>query len=395
MNATISRSRPPVSTVWPPSTRRLKVLQIGKFYFPHRGGMETHLSDLCAGLRPHVDLELIVANDGRSTVNEEIDGMHAMRMGQWLNLAGASICPGMVRRIRESRAELVHIHLPNPTAMMAYLASGHQGRLVFTYHSDIVRQKVLGPAFQPILHRALNRGAAIIATSEAYMETSPVLAQYRDRCRIIPFGIEVKEYEHAEAAAVSEIRQKYAGPIVLSVGRLVYYKGLQYLIQAMRSIRAHLLIAGEGPLRSELERLAREIGVAEKVHFLGRVEDAVPYYHAADVFVLPSIARSEAFGLVQLEAMACGTPVVNTQLPSGVPFVSMHGETGLTVPPEDAPVLADTIQTLLDSPELRLLYGRQARRRVLNEFGKAMMIDRTLHLYHDVMNTTQASALTA
>jgi len=366
---------------------RLRVLHVGKFYPPHIGGMETHLQALCGGLQRFVDVEVIVANDARRNEKALVDGVQVTRVGTMFDLASAPVCPGMVRKIRQAEADLVHLHLPNPTAILAYLASGHRGRLVVTYHSDIVRQKVLGRAFQPILGRALDRCSAVITSSLNYIETSPVLSAYRERCRVIPYGIPIEQFHRYDTEAVAKIRAQYGPRMVLSVGRLIYYKGFEYLIQAMARVEGRLLIAGDGPLRADLERETRSRELGDRVIFLGGVQDVVPYYHAADVFVLASTARSEAFGIVQLEAMACGKPVVNTRLDSGVPSVSVDGVTGLTVPPAHPEALASAINLLLEDPWRRMEYGRAARRRVQEEFSLEVMTHRTLQLYNEVMGS--------
>jgi rhamnosyl/mannosyltransferase len=183
------------------------------------------------------------------------------------------------------------------------------------------------------------------------------------------------------------VREKFGSRLVIAVGRLVYYKGFDYLIEAMSGVDGRLLIIGEGPLRVELERLAVDRGLRDKVVFLGRVTDAAPYYHACDVFVLPSVARSEAFGIVQLEAMAAGRPVINTQLDSGVPFVSLNGVSGLTVPPAHARSLTFGINLLLDDPILRSRYGAAAQARVQNLFSLEAMASRTLQIYREVLET--------
>lgn len=362
---------------------RPRVLQVGKYYPPHHGGIETHLQVLCDQLREHVDLEVVVANDGRRDVVEEVDGVEVTRLGTAMSLAGAPLCPGMVRRIRESDADIVHLHLPNPAAVLAYLASGHRGRLVVSYHSDVVRQRVLDVGFRPFLRRLLGRSDAIIAATPNYVRSSRILADYEDRCRVIPYGIPVDSFLHRDPQA-DAIRERFGSRLVVSVGRLVYYKGFESLIEAMRDVRGHLLIVGDGPLRDTLQVQAGRWKVADRVTFLGKVPDAAPYYHAADVFVLASVARSEAFGIVQLEAMACGKPVVNTDLDSGVPFVSRDGESGLTVPPGDPPALARAINRLLDDADLRARYGRVAQDRVLEEFSQETMAQRFLDLYREV-----------
>lgn len=367
-------------------TKTLRVLHVGKFYPPHKGGMESHLQALCGQLRGQVDLEVVVSSDDSRTTEEVVDSVKVTRVGTLFDLAAAPVCPKTVSRIRESRADIVHMHLPHPTAILAYLMSGHKGRLIFTYHSDIIRQKVLSKLFWPVLRRAMDRADAIIVTSPNYVESSPVLQKFKGKCRVIPFGIPLEQFDRVDPEKVAKIRQRFGPRIVLGVGRLIYYKGFDHLIRAMKRVDGSLLIVGEGPLRGALELEAEKAGLGGRVAFLGDVEDVVPYYHAADVFALSSVARSEAFGIVQLEAMACRKPVVNTRLDSGVTFVSVDGMTGLTVPPGDAGELAGALNGLLGDPTLSAKYGRAARLRVESEFSLEVMTRRTLHLYQEVMS---------
>ncbi len=347
--------------------------------------MENHLHVLCNELRDSVEQSVLVANKTRQSLTETVDGISVTRLGALMDFFGAPICPTMVQALRSTDADLLHIHLPNPLAILAFLASGFSGPLVLTYHSDIVRQKLLGSAFTTILHRALNRASAIIATSEKYIETSAVLQAHREKCHVIPLGIPLERFHSPDPHIVDWIRNQYGPSIVVAVGRLVHYKGFEHLVRAMRKVDGHLLLIGNGPLRAELEALARSLGIHERVTILSGVADVVPYYHAADVFVLPSINRSEAFGLVQVEAMACGKPVVNTQLESGVTFVSRHEETGLTVPPCDSNALAVALSTLLKNPEMRSRMAAAARHRVATEFNVEVMAQRTLAVYNSVM----------
>ena len=369
--------------------RRLKVLQVGKFYPPHMGGMETHLQALCNQLRESVDLQVVVASDDASGTEETLDGVSVTRLPTRLMLASTPLCTGMISRIRAYSGEIVHLHLPNPMAILAYLASGHRGHLVVTYQSDVVRQKVLGPLFEPLLHAALRRCSAIIASSPNYLRSSPVLARHLDRCEVIPLGIPIEDFDHCDAAAIASIRQEFGDRLIISVGRLVYYKGFEYLIRAMTQVQGRLLIVGEGPLRAKLSALATQLGVADRICFLGNInhQRLVACYHAAAVFALASIARSEAYGIVQVEAMAAGLPVVNTNLDSGVPFVSLDEQTGLTVPPADVDALAAAINRLLDNPDLRAEFGRAAQLRAKQEFSVDVMAARTLSLYERITST--------
>src|SRR5215217_3654297 len=229
------------------ASRPLRVLQVGKFYPPHKGGMESHLHALCGQLRGRVDVEVLVSSDDRGTTEEVLDSVKVTRAGTLFDFAAAPVSPESVRRIRESRADIVHIHWPHPTALLAYLASGHAGRLVVTYHSDVVRQKVLAKLFWPVLRRALDRAAAVVVASPNYVESSPVLQKLRAKCRVIPFGVPLEEFDRFDPAEVARIRARFGPRIVLGVGRLIYYKGFEHLVRAMKGVDARLLVVGEGP----------------------------------------------------------------------------------------------------------------------------------------------------
>jgi glycosyltransferase involved in cell wall biosynthesis len=352
--------------------------------------MESHLRILCNELRRLAEVRVIAANDQLTTIDEHVDGIPVSRVGTIFTLASAPVCPSMASRIGTSEADLIHIHLPNPTAILAYFGSGHPGSLVATYHSDTIRHQFLAAFFEPILHAALRRCAAIIVTSPNYLRTSKVLSSHKDRCEVIPFGIRVEDFNLTDVTVVERLRQQYGDRIVLSVGRLVYYKGFESLIHAMSNVRGCLLIAGDGPDREKLQKLSVALGLAERVIFLGEVQNEmlVSLYHAANVFVLASIARSEAFGIVQLEAMACGKPIVNTSIASGVPFVSLNGVTGFTVPPADSLALADAINCLLENSALCAQFGEAARHRVRNEFSLELMVKRVYRLYQGVLRSS-------
>jgi glycosyltransferase involved in cell wall biosynthesis len=377
---------------------RLRVLQIGKYFAPHHGGIESHLRDLCSELRKSVDLKVIVANDRLRQDRARIEGIDVIRLARVMTLAAAPICPAMINAIRRERADVVHLHLPNPAAAIACLLARPAGALVITWHSDIVRQRRLVRLYQPLERILLNQCAAIVATSPAYIAGSPVLREHADRCHLIPYGIDAAQFEdnRVDKSVVDNLRQRFGPRMILAVGRLVYYKGLKYLIQAMQKVDAKLVIIGEGPLRAELEREAGFNGTSDRVNFLGEIDDNLAsYYHASDVFALPSCERSEAFGIVQLEAMACGRPVVNTQIDSAVPYVSLDGVTGFTVQPRSSDAIATALNRLLNNPELRERMGRAARDRVVNEFGIRKMAARTLELYASALSKDSRNGIRA
>jgi len=364
-----------------------KVLHVGKYYPPHMGGIETHLEALCEQLLKSFDVQVMVSSDDRTASLETIRGVPVRRVPTSLTFASTPLCPGMISEIKRAQCDILHLHFPNPMAVLAFLASGTRARVVATYHSDMVRQKLLGPMFEPFLHAALHRCHAIIVTSPNYLETSHVLARHRERCHVIPLGIRIEDFAHCNPDLRRSIRSQYGDRLILTTGRLVSYKGFEYLVRAMAQVDANLLIVGKGPLHDELRDLAADLGISHRVHLLGRIDHdrLAACYHAAQIFVLPSIGRNEAFGLVQVEAMAAGLPVVNTQLDSGVPYVSLHEHTGLTVPPKNAAALAAALNRLLQAPDLRESLGRAARVRARTEFSLDAMTHATAALYERVL----------
>lgn len=372
--------------------RGIRVVHVGKFYPPHRGGMESHLATLCGALRGCVDLEVLVAGDSRSSSREIVDGVPVRRLGTWLTAASTSLSPALPAAIRDARPDLLHLHLPNPAAVLSYFCSGFRGPVVASYHSDVVRQRMLNSLYTPWVHRLLGRCPAIIVASGKYLTSSRVLQRHRDRCHVIPYGIRCEEFARCDPAEVAREQRRFGTRLVLSVGRLVYYKGFQHLVRAMTGVDGRLVLVGEGPQRRELEKLVAGLGIGHRVVFAGSLspERLLALYHAASVFVLPSVARSEAFGIVQIEAMAAGRPVINTALDSGVPFVSRHRETGFTVPPADPACLAAAINQLLDDDALRSAYGQAACLRAQREFHLDLMVRRTLQVYSRALGLTGA-----
>jgi rhamnosyl/mannosyltransferase len=370
----------------------MKVLHVGKFYPPHMGGIETHMQVVCRELQSEVDVEVLVANDNPRDEEFWEGRAKITRVGTRFWISSAPVCPSLPAKIRRAKADIVHLHLPNPPAILALLASGYRGSVVATYHSDIVRQEKMARLFDPFLRAFLKKCAAIVVTSARYRDTSSALAPFTGKCKVIPYGIPLDQFRSLPAEAVERMKQQYGSRLIITTGRLIYYKGFEFLIQAMGNVDGHLLIAGDGPLRGELEAQTRDSNLQDKITFLGAIhnDEMAPYYHAADVFALASIARSEAFGIVQLEAMACGKPVVNTSLDSGVPWVSQDGVTGITVPPKDPFALAAAITKLLDDEDLRRKYGEAARSRVEKEFTQELMIARLLETYREVLRVPVA-----
>ncbi len=370
----------------------MKILQVYKDYYPPvKGGIEGHLNLLSEGLRRYgMDVEVLVSNTRASLEHINVNGIPVTKVPQLGRFASAPLnatFPFWLQKLGKT-ADIIHFHFPNPTAELSSLFPGLTNNVVVTYHSDIVKQKRLKEVYSPFLVRFLKKSRAIIATSRNYVHSSHVLSQFEHKCRVIPLGIDIEKFRYPQEkrSEIEAIRRQY-GPFVLFIGRFRYYKGLHVMIEAMRRIHGRLLLIGTGPLERELRRQTREAGLSQKVFFLGELSDfeMIRYLHACEVFVLPSIQRSEAFGIVQLEAMACGKPVVCTELNTGTSFVNQHGRTGLVVVPGNVESLVEAVNRLMDQPELRRQYGQAGYRRVSTHFSVERMIGEVVSLYWEIL----------
>lgn len=379
-------------------SQRWKVLHIGKYYWgqnsPNRGGIETHLELLSKCLSEYVDLRVVVSNDSDYQEISRQQGFELIKLKTPFNVFRSPISFGICDQIKKYNPDILHLHLPHPLAIMEYLHSGFRGALVISYHSDIIKQYMMSKILQPMMLKALDRADSILSTSQAYISTSRTLARYQHKVAIIPYGIMPEKFTHPNNDLVKSIQCKHANPIILSVGRLVYYKGHECLIRAMKKVpNAKLIIIGEGPLKSKLERQIIEEHLEDRVALMGKVseEELSGYYHACEMFVLPSIARSESFGIVQLEAMASGKPVINTKLDSGVADVSLHEKTGLTVNPQDYSGLAHAIGRLLSNPSQAKAFGEAGRERVFREYDARQKTAEIFKLYEKILHERRSA----
>jgi glycosyltransferase involved in cell wall biosynthesis len=376
----------------------VRITHVNKYFFPpHLGGVEQSLNLLTVNLAAagH-DVSAIVSNEASRTVREDVAGVDVLRLARTIAFSSTPIAPGMPGALRDATtgdaaADVLHFHFPYPWGDWSWLRSGARGPAVVTYHSDIVRQKRMLAAYAPVLRRFLERVDRIIVGAPQIAENSPFVSAHLDKVRVVPFAIDTNRLvdDAAADARVAVVRQGRTRPLILFVGRLVYYKGVSVLVDAMEHVDADLVIIGRGPLEGELREKAVALGIADRLTFLTPVDDAelAAWYRAASVFCLPSTEPSEAYGLVQLEAHACGTPVVSTDLPTGVPFVNLDGVTGFIVPVGDARALASALTKLTTDRELRDQLGRQARDRVSWEFSVPTMVERTLAVYAEAIES--------
>ena len=356
------------------------------------GGIEIHLQRLVQHQTQSCSVKVIVANDGIRSMHEFMDGAELYRLGCLGTIKSMPLCPALPWRLGRARADVIHMHMPNPAAAFAYVVSSCQIPLVLTHHSDTMGRAEIRWLSEPFVQEAMRRASRIIVTSRRYADTSVELESHRDKIEVIPHGIDPSQFAGVNQETVSNIQRTYGSRLVIAIGRLVPFKGFQILIQAMQTVPGNLLLVGEGPLRVHLEEVARECGISERVFFTGKVDNSqvVNYLLAADVFSMPSISRAESFGIVQLEAMAVGIPVVNTSIESGVSDVSLDGVTGITVPPSDVRALARALTTLLSNKEMRIKMGEAGKARVRTEFSEERMLKKTMRIYDDVLSEKTA-----
>ncbi len=373
--------------------RKIKVLEINKAYFPHIGGIESLVKQYSEELPEYCIVKTLVCRDDKGkTFVDNVNGIKITRAGS----AGTYFsCPlsfsfiGLFREMAEN-ADIVHINVPFPLADAALLLSGYRGKVAVSWHSDIVRQKKLMILYKPFMMYLLNRADVIFTATQGHIDNSAYLPPFRGKCRILPYGIDSGDYLNIKRVPfLTEKLTDKSAVKVFFTGRLVYYKGVDILLKAFTEVKGcELFIAGTGELENQLKAYAKSHKLGKKVHFLGFLPDdeLKQAYADCDIFVLPSVAKSEAFGIVQLEAMIYGKPVINTALPSGVPYVSIHGETGLTVPPSDEKSLAKAINRLAVDRNMRETMGRNAHERVLKNFNEKEIIKKLYEFLAEEVN---------
>ncbi len=362
------------------------VLHVYQDFYPRRGGIEDHILTLARYASARYRHAVLVAAAGPITRRDQVAGVPVIRAATWGRYY-TPFCPTMPRWIGRLAPEILHLHHPSPMAFAACLLARPAAPIIVGYHNDVVKPRALIRLYVPVQDALLRRAAAILVGAQDYLDTSPFLAPHRPRCRVLPYGIPLEPFAaspEAEARA-AQLRGQYGDRLILFVGRLTYYKGLAVAVEAMRRVAGTLLIVGAGGLAAALRRQIRARQLEGRIVLLGPVDDAElnACYRACDLLILPSTHRSEAFGLVMLQAQACGRPVVCSDLP-GLASVNIAGQTGLTVPPGDPVALAGAITQLLDDPgqrgrmgqagcdQVRRLYSAQAMTRRVEEVYDAV-----------------------
>ncbi|MDP2562090.1 glycosyltransferase [Psychrobium sp. 1_MG-2023] len=368
----------------------MKVLQVGKFYHPVSGGVESVTFDITELLnQKDIVCDVLCTDDGNNTRTDIINGYKVFRAGACFHVQSTSLSIDYIKLLRQHilNYDILHVHLPNPLATIALLFAKLEGKkIVLHWHSDIIKQKKLLTLYKPFETWMLKRADAIIGTSPVYVDCSEALSPVRAKCVDIPIGIDDGLLE-ADLTKVQEIKHRYSEKkIIFSLGRLVYYKGFEYLISAAKELSDEyvIVIGGTGPLEAKLKQQIISLGLQERVYLTGRIEneDLGSYFEACSLFCLPSIMKSEAFGVVQLEAMSFSKPIIATNIEgSGTSWVNEQGTSGLNVRVKDPQALAQAIENVLGDDEQYEFFCRQARERFEQSFRRETMVDKIISLY--------------
>ena len=370
----------------------MKVLHLGKFD-GDVGGIERYLRALLGGLPEDIVPINLVANDVARTDEHRQYRYLTVRAASHGIVASVAVAPSMpliARRLHhEHRFDIVHLHFPDPLGQLTAMALPRSVKRVISWHSDIIKQRTALAVYRPFLDAFVRDADAIIGATPTALQLIAADGAWQARSSCVKSYRTGSILRHSDGAmplgrrAPGWSRSAAADAHIFTVGRHVYYKGFDVLIRAMRSVDAELWIGGRGPYTESFRQAAREAGVADRVRFVGFIPDAelIAYYDACDVFCMPSTERAEQFGLVQLEAMHCGKPVVATRLGTGVEYVTLDEITGLLVEPGNEQALAQALNRLLGDPALRARLGEAGRRRVAEEFSVRQMVDKTVALY--------------
>jgi glycosyltransferase involved in cell wall biosynthesis len=377
----------------------MRILHFYKTYYPDSvGGIEQVIRQMCVGTgRLGVTNQVLSLSREANLQPFEFEGHMVHRVPNNFELASNAVSlqaiPQLARMAAE--ADVVHYHFPWPFMDLVHFLARVNKPSVVTYHSDIVRQKALLRLYQPLQHRFLQSVDAIVATSPNYLGSSTVLDRYRDKTRVITFGLDKASYPEPEQARLDHWRAKVGPKFFLFVGVLRYYKGLHILLDAVAGTDYPVVIVGAGPIEQELKDHAERLGL-KNVMFVGRVDelDKVALLKLCYAVAFPSHLRSEAFGISLLEGAMFGKPMISSEIGTGTTYINIDRQTGLVVPPSDPDALRGAMRTLWDDPQLAQEMGRRAEARYWQLFTAEQMADNYASLYQELMARREPVRLT-
>jgi rhamnosyl/mannosyltransferase len=364
----------------------MRVLHVFKTYYPDTfGGVERTIHAIAKGALAH-GIQSDVLSLSRDPVpnSVEFDGHMAYKAKLDLEFASTGFSRAAFFEFKSlsAKADVVHYHFPWPFMDVLHLVHPPGKPSIVTYHSDIVKQRLLMRLYEPLMHRFLSRVTRIVATSPNYLESSEVLQRYRHKTEVIPIGLDEADYPRAPQELKDRWTARFPKPFFLFVGVLRYYKGLHTLIEAAKNVDADILIAGQGPMEGQLRAQVASAGVPN-VHFVGAVSDSdkSALLELCNAFVFPSHLRSEAYGLSLVEAAMFAKPMISCEIGTGSSFINTDQETGFSVGPQDGNALAIAMNKLLSDPTLGRSFGTAARVRYEKWLTAQVMASKYVDLY--------------
>ena len=368
-----------------------KVLHFFKTYFPESpgGGVEQLIFQLAQGSPAHgIQADVFYLSANGSARNEIIGNHLVHRSKQDLYIASTGFSWSGIKDFKElaAQADIVHYHFPWPYMDVAHFVTRMNKPSLVSYHSDLVKQKMLLKLYQPLMNRFLRNVDRIVASSPNYAASSEVLNRFRDKVEIIPYGLDHATYPTSSPSKLDHWRQQLGERFFLFVGALRYYKGLHYLLDAARRTHLPVVILGSGHDETALKAKANAMGLTN-VKFVGGLgdEDKNALLTLCEAFVFPSHLRSESFGISLLEAAMYGKPMISCEIGGGTTFINIAGETGLVVAPQDADALATAMTTLWNDTALAQRMGAKAKERYEAVFTAEEMVRSYAALYQDIL----------
>ncbi len=376
----------------------VRVLHVYRTYYPDtQGGLEEAIRQICLNAKPlGTDSRVLSLSPSPTQKVLEREEAQVHRSKLTIDIASCGMSWSAFRDFRRlvEWADIVHYHHPWPFADALHFVTRVQKPTILTYHSDIVRQKLLGRIYAPLMNAFLKSMDKIVCTSENYFATSEVLPRFSEKVEVVPIGISENDEPTSKTADLDSVRKRYGDQFFLFVGVLRYYKGLHILLDAISNAPYPVVIVGSGPTEAELKAQAKRLGLTNVV-FTGYLpdEDKRNLFRLCRGVVFPSYMRSEAFGVTLLEGAMYSKPLISTEVGSGTSHVNVDGQTGLVVPPGSAKALREAMDQLYHRPEMAQLMGKRARERYEQLFTGELMGKRYHELYKELLGSKEPQAV--
>lgn len=364
----------------------MNVLHIYKSYYPQTcGGVETFIDQLALGVKKHGVNSSVLTTTNEKTIKEfSYNNYSVISVPKTFEIASCPFSLKLLSIFKKEieKADILHYHFPWPFLDCLHFLSPDNKPTILTYHSDVIKQKNLLKLYTPLMHQYLSSVNAIVATSDNYVKSSPVLNLYQHKTKVVPIGIDKESYPKPNEEDVNSLKKRFGERFFLFIGVLRYYKGIHTLIEAAKELDAQIVIAGSGPEEKSLKENA-----SSNVHFWGYAteQDKVNLLEACYAFIFPSHLRSEAFGISLLEASMFHKPMITCEIGTGTTFVNKHGETGLAIQPENVNELKMAIQFLKDNQQQTLQMGKNAFNRCESLFRQDITSSSYFKIYEDLL----------